>query len=366
MRRAGRVLTGVDRVELAYLRAVIADDIPAYGLIRSRIGYILVAKTGLTRLEPMFSERMGPAEVWATARRGAIARVPPVLLGWALRKLPPGFAYLNTGHSNLTARVLGTIRAQPGARIAVFVHDIIPLEHPQYQRPDTVEPFAQMMDRVAQTADLVICNSEDTRGKLVARMNRDVPMIVAHLGTDLATPKPDQVPADLPHRRPYFVNVGTIEPRKNHALLLDLWQDMGPDAPGLIIAGSRGWANAPVFARLDALGPMGPVREVSGLCDGALVALMQQSAGVLFPSFVEGYGLPVVEAAACQVPVIANDLPVYREFVRDIPIYASVSDRYLWMNKIKELAEAGPDAPQPKQFDPPTWDAHFKTVLRLT
>jgi glycosyltransferase involved in cell wall biosynthesis len=192
------------------------------------------------------------------------------------------------------------------------------------------------------------------------------PSIVAHLGTDLHPACPKELPADLPPDRPYFVTVGTIEPRKNHAFLLDIWKDMGADAPTLVIAGGRGWKNDDVFARLDRLPEDVPIQEVSGLTDGALVALVEGSKGVLFPSFGEGFGLPAVEAAARGVPVVVNTLKVFDEILGDIPIYASVSDRYLWIKTINTLAVAGQRRQPKHQFELPNWDVHFKTVLRLT
>ena len=73
-----------------------------------------------------------------------------------------------------------------------------------------------------------------------------------------------------------------------------------------------------------------------------------------------------MEAAALGVPVIANDLPVFREVLGNIPIYAKVSDRYLWRKNIEALAEKVPSRAAHAHFQPPDWDAHFKTVLRLT
>ncbi|MFL4469313.1 glycosyltransferase family 4 protein [Tateyamaria armeniaca] len=371
MRRSGKVLTGVDRVELAYLTALLQDAVPVFGLIRSKIGYILLDQAGLAELRPYFSAPNASADThhrdtWRCARRCSIGRVPPVLLKPMLgRKMPAGFAYLNVGHSNLTERVLRTMRALD-ARITVLIHDVIPLDFPEFQRAGTVQPFAQMIARVGAYADLMIYNSQDTKMRTEAHLPVPPQAIVSHLGTDVAAPAPDDIPAGLPIKAPFFVSIGTIEPRKNHAFLLDIWAEMGPDAPGLILAGGRGWNNEAVFARLDALQSDGPVREVAGLSDGALAALVERSAGVLFPTHAEGFGLPATEAAARGVPVIVNDLPVMREILGDIPIYASVSDRYLWINKIKELASRGPDASKQQPFVPPKWDAHFKTVLRLT
>lgn len=369
IRRAGKVLTGVDQVEAAYLRALLHDDVPLFGLIRSRLGYILLDRAGLDALCPVLTGNpadVRQGQILRLARRHAIARVPPILLTRMLRRaLPRRVAYVNVGHSNLTQRVLGALRAVD-AHIAVMIHDVIPLEFPDYQRDGTVPAFAAMIARVGAAADLVIYNSNDTKRKAEAQWRAPPASIVSHLGTKTTSPAPDEIPKGTLMRPPFFICIGTIEPRKNHAFLLDVWAEMGPDAPGLIIAGGRGWKNEAVFARLDALSPDGPVREVAGLSDGALAALMDQCAGVLFATHAEGFGMPAAEAVARGVPVIANDLPVLREILGDIPIYANVSDRYLWIEAIKELADGWPNAPKQTPFTPATWDAHFKTVLRLT
>ncbi|WP_299281593.1 glycosyltransferase family 1 protein [uncultured Tateyamaria sp.] len=371
MRRVGKVLTGVDRVELAYARALLADAVPVFGLIRARLGYILLDQNGITDLLPSLSGPAGLPEVqrstaWRAARRAAVGRVPPFLLRRMLRtQVPRGFAYVNVGHANLTTRVLGAVKVVD-ANCAVMIHDVIPLDFPDYQREGSVPAFADMVARVEAHTDLIIYNSEHTREQAEARFATPPKAIVAHLGTEVAVPDLDALPAGLPPDAPYFVCIGTIEPRKNHAFLLDIWDQMGPDAPPLVFAGTRGWRNEDVFERLDRLGNDTPIHEVPGLEDGALAALVQRSSGVLFPSHAEGFGLPATEAAALGVPLLVNDLAVFREILGDIPIYASVSDRYLWISKIKELAEADPATSRPPQFQPPTWDAHFKIVLRLT
>ena len=373
MRRAGRVLTGIDRVELAYLNVVITDPVPAFALIRTPLGYILLDQAGMSQLVNPLSElasdspsRIQQKRILRPARQMALGRAPPALLGYMLRQhLPRGATYLNIGHSNLTDRVLRTMKDAVNARIAVFIHDVIPLEFPDYQRDGTVASFAAMIARVAKYSDLVIYNSQDTARRAALQMVETPASIVAHLGVDGCATAPLELPLGLPPKTPFFVCVGTIEPRKNHTFLLDIWEEMGVDAPNLIIAGSRGWKNEAVFARLDELPSDSPICEVSGLSDGALAALIKASSGCLFPSHAEGYGLPAIEAAALGIPLIVNNLEVFRETLADIPVYASVSDRYLWIDAIKNMSQVKTDASGIQHFQPPTWADHFKIVLSL-
>ncbi len=397
--RAGRLPTGVDRVELAYLRQLVAQSeaVAAYGVVRTHLGYILLDAAGLSGVEARVTGRVpwGPADWRAPLARGksqmvrraeadlrrlALGRAMPMrLAGLLARHVPPGAAYLNVGHSNLTERMLGTVKSALGARISVLLHDTIPLDYPQYQRPGTPERFGAMMRRVQTWADLVICNSAHTQTGFLHHAAPDLrcpDTVVAHLGLDLVPPDPDALAEALCDAEvavgdlegPYFVTVGTIEPRKRHDLLLDLWQTLPEPAP-LFICGSRGWQNDAVFQRLDALSYDAPVHELPGLSDGAIAALVQGATASLFPSDAEGFGLPVVEAVALNTPVMCQNLPVYKEFLGDIPVYVDGTDGYQWRQRIERLIQfSNPDARMASQqvFVSPTWADHFNIVLKLT
>ncbi|WP_319825248.1 glycosyltransferase family 1 protein [Thalassovita sp.] len=390
LRRTGRQPTGVDRVELAYLRELIQPPVPLFGLARTRLGYVLLDGTGLDafrdRVEGRIpwgtpdrlsrvQRRMEPMQRQAESdlRRLAIARCLPAGLGRMLRRhLPPGFAYLNVGHSNVTDRVLSAVKHLARGRVAVLLHDAIPLDFPDLQRPQTAPAFRNMLRRVRAYADLVICNSQQTHQDVTRHMTdwgNPPDCVVAHLGVDPVQPRQPTMPERFQWDEPFFVTVGTIEPRKNHELLLDIWQELAarPDCPQLVICGARGWLNENLFKRLDRRPPH--VFEVPGLTDQEVAWLLQRSCGLLFPSIAEGYGLPPIEAAALRVPVICNDLRVYREVLGDIPVYAGIEDRYLWKNNIWGLMhpeQADGQAAMPPRFDPPTWTQHFNAVLRLT
>ncbi len=393
--RSGRTLTGVDRVERAYLAAFLNSDIPVWGLVRSPLGFLLLDTTGLraladkldgkvpwgesSRLMSVFSKLEDQHQrALSDARRLSKARCTRRRLGRILAKhLPPRTAYVNTGHSNFTDYVIQGVKAVKGSTIAVFVHDTIPLDHPEFQRPETTANFALFLQRVSTKADLVIYNSEATKQDAEQHFEgsgRAPKSIVAHLGVEIPTPDTANLPKGMPPERPYFVCVGTLEPRKNHAFLLKLWeriekQTPPQDMPELLFCGARGWMNNEFFFQFDNSRLKGlHIHELSGLNDSAVAALVKNAAGVLFPSHVEGYGLPVMEAAAQGVPVVCPELPVYREVLGDIPVYASVNDSYLWIRRIMALAEnkkAGREASS-EPFKAPTWIEHFNLVLSET
>ncbi|WP_037374026.1 glycosyltransferase family 4 protein [Sediminimonas qiaohouensis] len=396
IRRAGRVPTGVDRVELAYLRQFVALESPVFAIARSAYGYALLDRKGMVGLLDRLEARHGWGAVdtlsrlargisperrraEADLRRLSIARCLPVGLQRMLRRhFTGGASYFNVSHSNLSARVLSAMRNGAGASVSVMIHDTIPLDFPQYQRPETPAAFLVMLRRVQAHADVILCNSAQTERDVIRHMQGHGPMPrtkVAHLGVDVPPTDPSaHLPPQIDQSRPWFCTVGTVEPRKNHALLLDLWEEMArtlpqSDMPQLVICGARGWLNEDVFARLDAIGENENVHEIPGLDDKTLAEVLRRSAGMLFPSVAEGYGLPPAEAAALGVPVICTPLSVYHEILGDIPIYLSLQDRYLWKTRIIGLTAeywAGKSAGMRRHaFQPPTWDSHFKIVFTV-
>ncbi|MGR3343905.1 MAG: glycosyltransferase family 4 protein [Paracoccaceae bacterium] len=384
--------TGIDRVELEYLAHLHASDTPMFALVHFRRGYALIDREGVRAIQQyllghtswdksillsLFFEKSLAIRRAAHIAVGRLAMAQTQeggLKELLALKLPPGTAYFNVGHSNLSQDVFEGFRSVPDSKISVFVHDTIPLDFPQFQRPETTSSFEKKLRNVARYADLVICNSRQTSHDVERVMSAwgKVPKIaVAHLGVRAASAKPEDLPPDIDTSNPYFVVLGTIEPRKNHALLLDIWARLSaePGAPRLFVVGQRGWENKNVFRRLDRRPAM--VSELSNLSDGAVSALLQRSSGLLIPSYCEGFGLPAIEAAALGIPVICNSLSVFREILGEYPIYADVADIYLWETMIRKLAENSDsvnrltrDSGVKVAF--PTWEDHFDQVLSLT
>ena len=168
--------------------------------------------------------------------------------------------------------------------------------------------------------------------------------------------------------------LGTIEARKNHQLLLGIWRklvaQLGCKAPRLLVIGQRGWEAEHVFDVLDRDDRLrGHVVELNACSDEQLAQHLGSARALLFPSLAEGYGLPLVEALGMGVPVIASDLPVFREIGGDIPIYLDPLDAAAWEAAISDYAR--PESPaRAKQIERMTafksfgWDAHFDAVER--
>ena len=247
---------------------------------------------------------------------------------------------------------------------------MIPLDWPQFQRENTVQTFERKMKVVAEKSDLIIANSKDTQRRTQHYFDGwggNPSYVVSLLGVDQIEPRNTK----KGDNRPYFVTVGTIEPRKNHAFLLDVWSqledEMSPaNLPNLHIVGRRGWKNEDLFKRLDELRDAPWLREQNDLDDVALRELLAGSHGLLYPSFAEGFGLPSIEAAQLGVPVICGDLAIHREVLGDYPVYADLQDIYLWKKTIVEQAEQRQKdlvhAHTAKKPKIPTWSEHFEVV----
>ncbi|NBO20429.1 MAG: glycosyltransferase family 1 protein [Rhodobacteraceae bacterium] len=379
------VLTGIDRVELAWLDHLLAQPEPLFALVRTAIGYLLLDRTGAQTVARMAHGRVPPVQpdlisrltrrsqpqrgrAETILRRLALARAGRLRLGGVLRRhLPRGSVYLNLGHANLTRTVMRAVASVAGAQSVVLVHDTIPLDYPRLVRKESRQAFRKKLRVVARRADLVIHIAETTRQrteKHLSRMGRVPPGIVAPLGVTVAPPDGSTLVDWVDLSRPYYLALGTIEPRKDPGLLLEVWRNLPRDDQGplLVFVGNRGWLSNAMHRRMDR--PPHGVIEVQGLPDPAVSALLAGAKALLFPSRAEGFGLPPLEAAALGVRVICSDLPVLRETLGDYPVYLPSHDPYAWRKTIEEDWLAPPF--DPSQASPvvlPRWEDHFARAL---
>ncbi len=395
--RVGRgPFTGIDRVELAYMREFLGRPEPVFFLCRMPRSYAILDRPGgqdifdrLTQITPwgrrkaaqIFLAKRPPAgqralaDIWRGAKKICQERRLPHCVKTLL---PNGGIYFNVGHSNLRDIVFKAFSATAGFRFVVLIHDVIPLTHPEFSRAKIAAGFEQKMRRVSAAADLVIYNSsysEKAAKGFFAEYGRVPAGVVAHLGTGNGA-KAGIKAITSRTEKPTFVVIGTIEPRKNHALLLEIWRKFADDIrpeniPHLHIIGQRGWGNGSVFNILDGDPIVGRyVFEYNDLTDAQVQAQLAQSTALLFPSFVEGYGLPLIEAARLGVPVLCGENAIYQEIIGDYPLYLNVDNSYLWSQRILERACRNRESEAARQnrsksVTLPTWDGHFDRIFRF-
>jgi glycosyltransferase involved in cell wall biosynthesis len=147
---------------------------------------------------------------------------------------------------------------------------------------------------------------------------------------------------------PFFLMVGTIEPRKNHLTAIRAFAryvQQHPRAPELLVlAGSPGWLYQPVLDEVARLGLEARVRRVGRVDADRLQWLYRHARSLLFPSLYEGFGIPVVEAFALDCPVIASAIPSVIEVAgADAATLLDPLDLEAWANAIQVAAAGPPD-----------------------
>jgi len=357
-----RLPTGIDRVCLAYLEHYAPRS---HALIQmGGLRIVLNAKASDALFQLLL--RGGPR-----IRTNLITTLAQT--GWQREKEVRGKIYLNVGHTGLDAKSLPSWLKRNNLRPVFLVHDLIPITHPQYCRGGEAVRHSGRMRHLLESAEGVIANSQDTLDQLCQfATSQSLPppkqKIVALLGTEAQ--QIAATSADCP-ARPYFVVIGTIEARKNHLLLLKIWQrlvqDWGEKAPTLLLIGQRGWEIDEVAQILDRdLSLQGHVIELGRCSDSQMAGLLAGARALLMPSFAEGFGIPVIEALQSGTPVIASDLGVFREVAGDIPLYLSPDDPAAWTQAILSYSAGSEDRRRQvsliANYAAPNWEDHFRRV----
>lgn len=317
--------------------------------------------------------RLAPPPARA-GRQAALRR-----LSWRLahdRKavLPQGAVYLNVAQYGFEyPSLFRWLERRPDVAAVFFVHDMLPLDHPEFFRDGYRTLFDRRAATMARFARAAIVSGHEVGARVVAEMERrgrpGFPIFTSPLPPP-APPPGDPTPAD-PAAAPYFLVVGTIEPRKNHLLVLQAWRTLaaasGP-VPRLVLVGPRGWENEQVVDLLDRSTAIRPhVAEVSGLSTPGLARLMAGARAVLVPSFAEGYGLPIAEALAMRTPVVASDIPVFRAVSQRCARLLDPTDGPAWRSTVAAFADPGSPAraegvAAARRYRAPAWPDYFESL----
>jgi glycosyltransferase involved in cell wall biosynthesis len=206
------------------------------------------------------------------------------------------------------------------------VHDLSPWMDPSWHaESDRVRQRTPMLLRLG-LATMIITQSEAVKRQAIERFHLSADRVaVVPLA---ANPAFHPTPAS-PDTPPYLLYVGTLEPRKNIALVLDLWRELRRDYPIELILAGRRRADFPEL-------PPEPGLHLPGLTpEEDLPRLYSGAIACLYPSFYEGFGLPVLEAMQCGAVVIASSDPSIQEVACDAAILIGVQNRNRWRETLR-------------------------------
>lgn len=244
-----------------------------------------------------------------------------------------------------------------GVGIVSVIYDLIPLTHPQFCDAGLVRVFNEWFDWIAKTADGYVAISatisDQVREEMLRRVGSEQ---VAqrwfdhfHLGSELdltddALPVEPALKQMFKNKDPVYLMVSTIEPRKNHAYLLDAFElawAKGSRAR-LCIAGRIGWKCDALIERIRQHPQLNQrLFMFNALTDKSLEYAYSNATALVFPSYVEGFGLPLVEAMQRGLPAMGSDIPVFREIGGPFMAYFDLDEPQTLVDLMTQMETTG-------------------------
>lgn len=259
------------------------------------------------------------------------------------------FPYLNNQ--------INTIR-KSGAFVYYVVYDIIPLLHPEWTDVNVRAAFPVWLKSIAENSDGLVCISNSVAQEVDTYLNEHKDSITRnpylelkyfHLGADISASKPFTCRPDNAVElleklkvQPTFLMVSTVEPRKGHEQVLFAFEKLWNDgiSCNLVIVGKKGWGVDHLIERIENhVQKDRNLHWLNNIGDDFLSELYAETNALIVASYAEGFGLPIIEAAQQELPIIARDIPVLREIAGDNAFYFSGNDPDCVYSTLKDWME---------------------------
>lgn len=262
-----------------------------------------------------------------------------------------------------------------GVIFVTFAHDMVPILFPEWSVKHTTDAFELWAREVLPQADILFTNSNATARDVAKFAQAEAlgipPARKLPMGMSFVTQQ--ELPAPL-HPRPFVLFVSTIEPRKNHAAMLRLWRRLllaMPDAavPDLVFAGRVGWMARDIIGQAENSEWFGgKLRLIEAPSDAELASLYRDCLFTVYPSFYEGWGLPVTESLCFGKMVAASNKGSIPEAGGEFCAYFDPDDLNDTERVIGDLIRhpetvARLEARIAASFEPPGWDDTARAVL---
>jgi len=279
-----------------------------------------------------------------------------------------------------------SVAREEGAKVVGVVYDLIPLTHSRFCVEELVRGFEAWLGRICPRADAFIAISNTiSRGFREYLLGHpelcnasDKKFDFFYLGTELDNYDPAgkvrrkvRKAFEITNPSRMYLTVGTIEPRKNHAYLLDafdkVWEKCGD--VGLCLVGGKGWSIEDLWMRI-CTHPLFRKRlfMFNDLTDTELAYCYRRSKALVYPSMMEGFGLPLVEALHQRLPVFASDIPIFREVGGEYCVFFDLASCGSLARLIVDFEKTGhlPPVRSAGEFNWPGWDESTRSLLEKT
>ncbi len=274
---------------------------------------------------------------------------------------------------------LGVLRRSLHFKLVQVIYDLIPSLHPHLFGPGLFRQYTQHMFEVAANSDGLVAISKSSKRdmeRFCKELRLPVPPIgIMRLGDDVMSAAPHPGSVGSLEAGEYILCVGTLEVRKNHALLYSVWKLAklrGIELPKLVIVGGRGWFTGDVIYALEHDPDVrDQIQIVSGISDSQLTWLYQNCRLTVFPAIYEGWGLPIAESLAYGKLCLPSSTSSMTEIAGDLLEYFEPFDAAACLNLIVKYLDkpvlASKEAEIASKYHPTSWDTtyeQFDTFVR--